>query len=114
MPYGPPFDPKDSAQRADTSTKRGLLGNFFCSSLVAQFEGIMYDWVNLGLQHPDLTRTNDPIIGNNDPASSRFDINITADKKVTLKGFPRFTTTVGGVYLFYPSRTGINYLAERP
>ena len=48
MPYGPPYDPA----RPDDGHRRGLLGNFMCASLIAQYEAVMYDWINLGLQDP--------------------------------------------------------------
>jgi hypothetical protein len=111
MPYGERYDHNDPAHRND-GVKRGLLGNFFCSSLAAQFEGIMYDWINLGLQNASLTRTNDPIIGANDPATSRFDIPRAKGSVVTLKGFPRFTHTEAGLYLFFPSTPAIRYLSS--
>lgn len=49
IPYGPVWDRDDSASR---HTPRGLLGNFICASLVAQFEAMQHDWVNLGFQDP--------------------------------------------------------------
>ena len=47
MVYGPDFDPA----RPD-GADRGLLGNFIGASLGAQFEAVMYDWLNLGLKTP--------------------------------------------------------------
>ena len=47
MPYGPDYD----ADHPDNQ-ERGLLGNFIGASLGAQFEAIMCDWLNLGLQDP--------------------------------------------------------------
>lgn len=124
MPYGPAFDPDkpdphnsdphnsdpDNSDKAD-GVKRGLLGNFFCGSLLAQYEAMMYDWINLGLQDPRITGTNDPIIGANDAATSRFDIRVDADTTVSLRGFPRFTQTRGSLYLWVPSITGIRHQA---
>ena len=88
MPYGPPYDPDRPARRRAA----GLLGSFMCASLIAQYEAIMYDWANLGLQDPRVTGTNDPIIGANRPETSRFEIPIEDDDPVVLTGFPRFTT----------------------
>jgi deferrochelatase/peroxidase EfeB len=107
MPYGPPYDP---AQPHD-GERRGLLGNFMCASLVAQYEAVMYDWVNLGLQDPRVTGTNDPICGANDPATSRFVIPLPDAEPLVLTGIRRFTETAGSIYLFCPSITALRYLA---
>jgi hypothetical protein len=108
MPYGPRFD---RSAPADT-TPRGLLGSFLCASLIAQFESIMYDWINLGLQDPRITGTNDPIIGANDPAFSRYEIPIDGQEPIVLTGFPRFVTTVASAYLFMPSITALLWIAD--
>ena len=60
MPYGPDYNPDHPDDQ-----ERGLLGNFIGASLGAQFEAIMCDWLNLGLQDPDITGSNDPLIGAN-------------------------------------------------
>jgi deferrochelatase/peroxidase EfeB len=104
MPYGPRFD-RDHPDEVE----RGLLGNFICADLAAQFESIQYDWLNLGLQHPDLTGTNDPLLGANDPAESRFDFP-TASGTMTLSGLPRFVRTRGGAYTFLPSLTALRHI----
>lgn len=99
---------------APSKEERGLLGNFICGSLGAQFEAVMYDWVNLGLQHPDITGSNDPLIGANDPATSWFDVLLRNGGTYRLRGFPRFVTTRGGAYLFLPSVPAIAWLAKLP
>lgn len=114
MPYGPPYDPDNP----NDGQRRGLLGNFLCSSLIGQFEAVMYDWINLGLQDPRLTGTSDPLIGANHASNSRFEIPVTdADggephDPVTLTGFPRLTQTVGSLYLFCPSVTTLRFIAD--
>jgi len=107
MPYGPPYDPA----RPDDEHRRGLLGNFMCASLIAQYEAVMYDWINLGLQDPRVTGTNDPIIGANRPETSRFEIPLPDAEPIVLTGFRRFTETVGSIYLFCPSVTALRFLA---
>ncbi|HQT90067.1 MAG TPA: hypothetical protein PK677_16265 [Acidiphilium sp.] len=107
MPYGPRFDP----DRPD-HVERGLLGNFIGASLGAQFEAVMYDWVNLGLQDPRITGSNDPILGVNDPATSWFDLPLRDGKPIRLAGLPRFVTTRGGAYLFLPSLPALKFLAS--
>ena len=56
----------DDAGKAEP--ERGLLGNFIGASLGAQFEAMSCDWLNLSLQDPRITGSNDPITGTNDPA----------------------------------------------
>ncbi len=107
MPYGPPYDP----EHPNDGTPRGLLGNFLCGSLIAQFESIMYDWVNMGLQDPRITGTNDPLIGANHVRSSRFEIPLKDSDPIVLTGFGRFVTTVGSAYLFIPSTTALKHLS---
>jgi deferrochelatase/peroxidase EfeB len=108
MPYGPPYDPADP----EDGHRRGLLGNFMCASLIAQYEAVMYDWINMGLQDPRITGTNDPVIGNNTPETSRFEIPLEGAEPITLTGFPRFVQTVGSIYLFCPSITTLRFLAN--
>jgi hypothetical protein len=107
MPYGPPYDPANP----DDGSPRGLLGNFMCASLIAQYEAVMYDWINLGLQDPRVTGTNDPAIGNNTAETSRFEIPLRDAKPIVLSGFPRFTQTAGSIYLFCPSISTLRFLA---
>jgi hypothetical protein len=116
MPYGAPYDP---SAPEDNGVRRGLIGNFLCANLVSQFEAIMYDWINLGLHDPRLTGTNDPIIGANHPARSRFEIPIAAGDgrvidTIVLDRFGSFTTTAGSVYLFCPSISALRFLAGTP
>lgn len=106
VPYGPPYVPG----APDDGVERGLLGNFLCASLSAQFEAVMYDWLNLGLQHPDTTGLNDPLLGANDERTSRFDI-VGADTSFQLRGFGRFIETRGSAYTFIPSIAALRYLA---
>jgi deferrochelatase/peroxidase EfeB len=104
LPYGPAFD----GDHPD-GLERGLLGNFICADLAAQFESIQYDWLNLGLQHPSLTGSNDPLLGANDAAESRFDIP-TPSGPITLSGLPRFVRTRGGAYTFLPSLIALRHI----
>jgi deferrochelatase/peroxidase EfeB len=107
MSYGPDFDPAHPDDR-----ERGLLGNFIGASLGAQFEAIMCDWLNLGLQDPDITGANDPLIGANAPETTWFDLTLRNGGRIRLRGFPRFVTTRGGAYTFLPSLPAIDYLSK--
>jgi deferrochelatase/peroxidase EfeB len=107
MPYGPDYNrdhPDDQ--------ERGLLGNFIGASLGAQFEAIMCDWLNLGLQDPDITGSNDPLIGANTPETSWFDLSLRNGGSIRLRGFPRFVNSRGGAYTFLPSLPAIEYLSK--
>ncbi len=106
IPYGPLYDPKHPVE-----VERGLLGSFLCASLNGQFEALLYDWTNLGLQDPRITGSNDPVLGNNDPLFSRMSFP-AGDEIVTFRGFPHFIHTRGGAYLFQPSISAIRYLAS--
>ena len=106
LPYGPAYDPANPAD----GIERGLLGNFLGANLGAQFEAMSCDWLNLGLQDPRITGSNDPLLGANDPATSWFDIPLKSGASITLRGLPRFVQTRGGAYTFLPSMAAIKYL----
>ena len=105
MSYGPDFDPDHPDER-----ERGLLGNFLGADLGAQFEAVMYDWLNLGLQHPNLTGSNDPLLGANDPMTSWFDLRGRDGETIRVHEVPRFVRARGGAYTFLPSLAAIRYL----
>jgi hypothetical protein len=106
LPYGAAYDPA----KPDT-VERGLLGNFIGANLGAQFEAMMCDWLNLGLQDPRVTGSNDALTGANDPATSWFDIPLKSGEPIRLRGLPRFVRTRGGAYTFLPSLSAIKFLA---
>jgi deferrochelatase/peroxidase EfeB len=105
MPYGSMYDPE-----RPTDDDRGLVGMFICASLEHQFEYVMRNWINNGLfTGGRLGASRDPIVGANDPATSRFLAPGTPRMEAT--GFARFVTTVGCAYLFLPSMTALQYIA---
>lgn len=110
VPYGPAYDPA-TPDNAD-EPERGLLGNFIGASLGAQFEAMSCDWLNLGLQDPRITGSNDPITGANDPATSWFDLPLKSGGTIRLRGLPEFVSTRGGAYTFLPSLKAIRYLGS--
>ena len=111
MPYGPAYDPA-KRDRDKPEPERGLLGNFIGASLGAQFEAMSCDWLNLGLQDPRITGSNDPITGANDPHTSWFDLPLASGDTIQLRGLPEFVTTRGGAYTFLPSLSAIRYLGS--
>lgn len=110
VPYGPPYDPAKPFERNEP--ERGLLGNFIGASLGAQFEAMSCDWLNLGLQDPRITGSNDPISGANDPHTSWFDLPLKSGAPIRLRGLPEFVSTRGGAYTFLPSISAIRYLGS--
>ncbi|HTJ75805.1 MAG TPA: hypothetical protein VL337_10620 [Acidimicrobiales bacterium] len=108
MPFGPPYDP---AVAEDPPVARGLLGNFVCASLSAQFEAMQADWLNLGLLDPRITGTNDPLVGANDGATSTAAWTTAAGDDVVVHGLPRFVHTLGGAYCFLPSLPALRWIA---
>lgn len=106
FPYGPVFD-----RTKPDRLERGLLGNFICANLSAQFEAVQYDWVNLGLQDPRITGSNDPLIGANDGDSGYFDLQ-TSRGTIRLRGFSRFVRTRGGAYTFLPGIGAIRWIGS--
>ncbi|RZL94023.1 MAG: hypothetical protein EOP82_06035 [Variovorax sp.] len=109
MPYGPRLDTPH--HDADDGIERGLLGNFICADLSAQFEAIYYDWINLGLQDPRITGSNDPLLGANQEDASWFDV-VTREGSVRLRGVPRFVRTRGGAYTFLPSISALRWIGS--
>lgn len=107
VPYGSPYDPAKP-----DNEERGLLGNFIGANLAGQFEAIMCDWLNLGLQDPTITRSNDPLLGANERETSWFDYALKDGTTYRLRGFPRFVHTRGGAYTFIPSMAAIVYLSQ--
>jgi deferrochelatase/peroxidase EfeB len=116
MPYGPPYkpaNPYDPTRPGDgDEPERGLLGNFIGASLGAQFEAMSCDWLNLGLQDPRITGSNDPITGANDPDTSWFDLPLKSGDTIRLRRLPEFVSTRGGAYTFLPSLKAIEYLGS--
>ncbi len=108
IPYGRRFNPSEP----DDGIERGLLGNFICASLAAQFEATHHDWLNLGLQDPRVTGTNDPLVGANEAPTSRFDATDTAGTPAVLRDLPRFVQTRGGAYCFLPSRQAMKWITS--
>ena len=70
------------------------------------------DWLNLGLQDPRITGSNDPITGTNDPDTSWFDLPLKSGSTIRLRGLPEFVSTRGGAYTFLPSLSAIRYLGS--
>lgn len=126
MPYGPAYDPKQPV-----AVPRGLAGYFINASISNQFEFLTSQWNDLSSFVKSATGPGgssagnavynisgqDVFLGVNDPATSSFTLPGEGAKgsgNKTLTGFPRTITTRGGAYCFFPSITGLRYLAGLP
>ncbi len=124
MPYGPPYDPSNP----DDAT-RGLVGYFINASVHNQFEFLTSQWndtdefVKSAVPPGGSTQGNavfnisgeDVFLGVNDPSSSSFALAALGQNgknNTNLTGFGRTITTRGGVYCFFPSISGLGYLAS--
>lgn len=126
MPYGPPYNP----DQPDDST-RGLVGYFINASIHNQFEFLTGQWN----QKSDFVKSatapdgdpegnavfnisgEDVFLGINDTSDSSFTFagpGNMGDNNTNATGFGRTITTRGGVYCFFPSMTGLAYLADLP
>ena len=112
MPFGPRYEHDADGSEEYRNLPRGLLGNFICASPAAQFEAMQSDWLNLGLQDPRVTGTNDPLAGNNDGATGSFEWTTSAGERVVLRELPNFVRTLGGAYCFVPTLEAINWIGQ--
>jgi deferrochelatase/peroxidase EfeB len=122
IPYGPAYDPA-----SPTDVPRGLIGYFINASIFNQFQFIQGQWALTdsfiksarapGGQPPGNAVKNisgeDVFLGVNDPASSSFTLP-AQPRNAVVTGFSQTITTRGGAYVFFPSITGLRYLATLP
>ena len=126
MPYGPPYDP----EKPDSAT-RGLVGYFINASIQNQFEFLTSQWSMTSDFVKSATAPGgspagntvfnisgeDVFLGVNNPKSSSFTLagpGANGSGNTTVTGFGRTITTRGGVYCFFPSISGLQYLAGLP
>lgn len=110
MTYGPVYDP---ARKRD-GLSRGMLGLFLCVSLKDQFEFIMRHWVNDGLFARGLAAGDkDPMVGAQVEGDT-FSYRDNDGLPVQTSGLARFVTTRAAAYLFFPSVTGLRFIAQLP
>lgn len=99
LPYGA-FTPEHDTDAAE----RGVIFIALCANLSRQFEFVLQQWVNYGM---DLNLANDncPLLGPHDPRSKFM---IPADRgdengPWMMNAIPQFVETRGGEYFFIPS-----------
>jgi Dyp-type peroxidase family len=126
MPYGSPYNP----DQPDDST-RGLIGYFINASINNQFQFLTSQWN----QKSDFVKSatapggtpegnavfnisgEDVFLGINDTSDSSFTFAAAGNNganNINATGFGRTITTRGGIYCFFPSMTGLGYLANLP
>ena len=112
LPYGPTYDPS----KPYDGIERGILFHFINSNIENQYEFVQRRWVNdsefAGAVRLD-PRSKDPLAGTQDPAESIFVIP-QADGRppIEVTGLSSFVTTKAAAYLFLPSITAINFIAD--
>ncbi|TNC79006.1 hypothetical protein FHI69_07180 [Janthinobacterium lividum] len=124
MPYGSEYDPV-----TPIAEQRGLVGYFINANLRNQFEFLMQQWNDdatfvksaVGPAGPEAGNATlnisgqDVFLGINDPSVSSFTLPGVGAKgsgNTKLQHFSRSVITRGGVYCFFPSITGLRYLAN--
>ncbi|PHV04337.1 hypothetical protein CSQ96_26410 [Janthinobacterium sp. BJB412] len=123
MPYGPAYDPAKPDH-----TPRGLIGYFINASVGNQFEFLTSQWNNQSEFVKSATGPGgsedgnavynisgqDVFSGVNDPATSSFTFagkGAKGSANTVINGFGRTIVTRGSVYCFFPSISGLRYLA---
>jgi deferrochelatase/peroxidase EfeB len=107
LPYGPKWEEEAAA------TPRGLMGQFFCASIEDQFEHLIGQWAErVPLGSPDGGGARDPLIGSHECGDGGFEIPMASGRPLMLDGLRRYTRTRGAAYLFYPSLSTLQRIAE--
>lgn len=106
LPYGT-FDP----QANDETAERGVIFIAMCANIFRQFEFVLQQWVNFGM---DLNVGNDtcPVLGPH-TETSKFVIPADPDGDTgpwILNALPQFVETRGGEYFFAPSLNTLNMI----
>lgn len=94
----------------DDGAERGIIFIFLGASLSRQFEFIQQQWVNDG-DFIGLGSERDPMVGNNDAASSTFTFPARPVRR-RLRGLPSFVHVRGGEYLFLPGLAALRWITE--
>ena len=107
LPYGA-FEPDNR----DDNAERGVIFIAMCANIFRQFEFVLQQWMNYGL---DLRAGNDtcPMLGYH-PGGDKFVIQADPESEETpwiMNGLPQFIETRGGEYFFVPSMNTLNMIA---
>lgn len=110
MPYGAPW-----IKGCPDKIARGLFGHFFCASIEDQYEHLLGQWAErVPLGSADRGRARDPLTGAHEADDGAFEIPLLGKPRSALSvtGLRPFTQTRGIAYLFYPSLTTLQGIAE--
>jgi Dyp-type peroxidase family len=105
--YGPPYDPSDVSEAADT-TPRGAVFLLISAKAMATLEFLQQEWINDG-NFIGAGDERDPIIGRQDEGAT-----FTIPKQPVrrrIHGIQTFNVLKGGEYFFLPSLSALNWLA---
>ena len=108
-----PFGPAAWNGRPVDLELRGLIGHFFCASIEDQFEHLLGQWAARppeGSSPGDLAL--DPVMGPNADADAALAVPLKGCPTQWLKGFSAWTTTLGTMYAWYPSRRAWTAMLE--
>ena len=101
------------AEEDSEATSQGLVGYFLCGSIERQFEGLLGNWLQAGLTHPETAGTADPILGANDRETRPLSIRLPGQGgEYEIPGPPRLVRTIGAAYAFLPAPAVLARLAE--
>jgi Dyp-type peroxidase family len=106
--YGPPYD-ANAVSEADDRVPRGAYFLFISAKAMATIEFLQQEWINDG-NFMSLNEERDPIIGLQKEGST-FTIPRDPVRRL-VRGIETFNVLRGGEYLFMPSISGLNWLAN--
>ncbi|HVN02031.1 MAG TPA: hypothetical protein VMT68_17660 [Caulobacteraceae bacterium] len=106
--YGLPYDP-DAVSEADDEAPRGAIFLFISAKAMATMEFLQQEWINDG-DFIGAGSERDPIIGRQEPGAT-FTIPRTPVRR-RIHGIETFNVLRGGEYLFMPSLSALNWLAN--
>lgn len=109
IPYGPAWDGK-----TPDDVKRGLMAQFFCTSIEDQFEHLVGQWADrVPMGSPDRGTARDPLMGAHQVGDGPFEIPVlNRSRPIKVNGMQPFVRTVGVAYLFYPSLSTLDGMAR--
>jgi len=106
--YGPPYDPNDFSEAADT-TPRGAIFLLISAKAMATLEFLQQEWINNG-DFIGVGDERDPIIGLQEEGAAFTIPRKPARRRI--HGIQTFNVLKGGEYFFMPSISALNWLAS--
>jgi len=106
--YGPPYDPNDFSEVADT-VPRGAIFLLISAKAMATLEFLQQEWINDG-NFIGVGDESDPIIGRQEEGAT-FTIP-QAPVRRRIHGIQTFNVLRGGEYFFLPSISALKWLAN--